>query len=199
MAIEIGTGGMSSEILQKALRRSPNLRVFSFENDSLWADKYLNDYPNQTHFELLRFTSADSLATHLEELISNLRDGKVSLAFIDSSPWESREVAVRALAHVAETVLVHDVDYFPRNRIFGQELVAPRFPNKMRLVHRPRAGELGLRSYSDVFSAWVELFPRRFASVYGPPTLLGSNLLSLEDLPIPPNMFVRSTSEDFHH
>ena len=44
------------------------------------------------------------------------------VCFIDQSPWLARYETVKRMKDRARFVLVHDVDYFPMNNIFGKTI-----------------------------------------------------------------------------
>ena len=86
------------------------------------------------------------------------------VCFIDQSPWLARYETVKRMKDRARFVLVHDVDYFPTNNIFGKtiEPIAHRQPGKF--------------DFSDVFSTFRVYFPNQpWPGHTGLPTLLGSN------------------------
>ena len=81
-----------------------------------------------------------------------------SIVFIDSSPWESRIQAYNHFKNSAEYILIHDVDYFPNNNIFGKKISNDNF------------------DFSDIFTKWALYYPEKpWPSISGPPTLVGTN------------------------
>jgi len=88
-----------------------------------------------------------------------------SLVFIDNAPWSARHLALLAFRARADYVMIHDVDYFPDNGVFGRTL-------RQTVPH----GDHGERSYDDVLRHWVEYMPPEpWPAPTGPPTLLGSD------------------------
>ena len=107
----------------------------------------------------------------------------IDLLFIDSAPWDSRSIALDILGPKSKIVIVHDVDYFPTNNIWGS--------SKSPLIS---STNLGNRDYSDVFTYWSEVFPNDFKERTGPPTLIGSNSIKdVENLSFE-NCFINSSS-----
>ncbi len=54
-------------------------------------------------------------------------------------------------------MIIHDVDYFPDNNIFGKKIDKYKY------------------DFSDCFTKWKLYYPKKFAYHTGPPTLVGSN------------------------
>lgn len=183
---EIGTGGESSRIMYEAMAANSNVYLVSFENDPKWLEIYKNMYlPHERH----KFVSVsdDAHWTHIIKSELDLLEGdSILLSFIDSAPWESRSSAVRILNQRSSLVLIHDVDYFPHNQIFGSEVEEiKRKPLRLFRYGKLKSKFLGKRLYDDVFVSWVEVFPEVPGYFTGPPTLIGSNSLSVHQIILP--------------
>lgn len=81
-----------------------------------------------------------------------------SLCFIDSSPWSSRELAMKYFENKSEYILIHDVDWFPTNKRFGTVLQGAHNFN-----------------FDDVSKNWNLYYPKKpWPAPTGPPTLVYS-------------------------
>jgi len=157
--LELGSGEGSTHLLH-LLCEQQRRALLTLDNDATWLGRYEERFRSDSHeFGLVE----DWYEVLHSEPVRTTRWGVV---FIDSSPWESRTLALRLLKNMATFVVVHDVDYFPRWGMFGVE-TAP-----LRGAH-----DRGGRDYSDVFSSWREYLPQEPwpYPLTGPPTLLGSN------------------------
>lgn len=185
---EIGTGGKSSEIFQNFLNKNPDYKLISFEHDFSWVEKYRQSFPEGDNFRIVHVPTVEDWNQSIAFELSKVGPNNIALAFIDSSPWESRSTALSLLKDEAQIVLVHDVDYFPHHDLFGVE--------NSPILKRPRNAfwygrllkeNLGSRNYDDIFKVWIEVFPSKPAWFTGPPTLIGSNQLNVEDVSLPRN------------
>lgn len=155
--LELGCGEGSTLLLHR-ICEAQGRRLLTIDNDASWLSKYRF---LESDFHRLISTN-DWLETLQSDAISKTRWG---LVFVDSAPWESRDLAVRILGDRATYLIVHDCDYFPLHGIFGRE-------------SRPNIGssDRGERNYAEVFRSWREYFPNDpWPAPTGPPTLLGSN------------------------
>ena len=183
---EIGTGGESSRVLTDWVKSSPCNFLYSFESDSLWIDKYLQDYGKIERHYVIYAPDIQDLRSKIDTTLSSISGLNLALAFIDSVPWDSRVFALEALKDIALITLVHDVDYFPHNGKFGIELAPIKFkPTRLFRYPRLERVNLGTRKYDREFTSWIECFPFVPGSFTGPPTLVGSNRISI-------------TAKDFH-
>jgi hypothetical protein len=157
--LELGSGEGSTELLH-ILCEQQQRTLLTLDNDAKWLARYEARFRTERHeFGLVE----DWYEALHSEPVSGANWGVV---FIDSSPWESRTLALRLLKDRATFVVIHDVDYYPRWGMFGTE----RSP--IRGAH-----DRGDRDYGDVFTSWREFLPLEpwpYPGT-GPPTLLGSN------------------------
>lgn len=156
--VEVGTGWGSTPFLLSNLTH-PSDRLFSFENDLSWHQEMSRHFPGSESHEWIFVGS--SWYHSLREFSRLTRP--IDILFIDSSPWESRTMALDLLSKRSALTLIHDVDYYPHNRIWGVE--------RSEIL---RPSEVGFRDYSSVFPFWVEVFPTEFFAETGPPTVIGS-------------------------
>jgi hypothetical protein len=185
--LEFGTGGKSSEIMREFMESDERIKLFSFENNINWLNKHKELYPNNKSHELIYVENEDWVETALK-VLSNIPKSQSVFAFIDSSPWSSRSSLVSLIRQRSEIFLIHDVDYFPHNKIFGTELNPIQF-RKSGLFRYGKldAALLGERNYDDVAKFWVEAFPDEPGYYTGPPTLVASDTLDVGGLAFPIN------------
>ena len=105
------------------------------------------------------------------------------MSFIDSEPWESRTEALELLKLNSKIVVVHDVDYFPRNNLWGLEIdPIKNKPINKYFYGKLKSENLGLRNYDSIFEYWVEIFPIYPGYFTGPPMLIGSNFIDVRKI-----------------
>mgnify|MGYP001422288480 CR=1 FL=1 len=178
--IEIGSGNHSSKLFSKQVR-SFSGKFISFENNHEWHLKIKNKFKNRKNTEFLFLDKLNK--ENIKSELDNLNIEKISLSFIDSEPWESRTEALELLKTNSKIVAVHDVDYFPRNNLWGVEIE----PIKNKPINRYfygklKAENLGLRNYDSIFEYWVEIFPLYSGYYTGPPILVGSNFIDVRKI-----------------
>jgi len=158
--IEIGTGGESSRIFRERLDKEPRASLLSLESDPIWIEKYRLDYQVHPRHTLLAINTEKSWFSAVQEIVRGAEEKGVGLVFIDSKPWDSRTTSLLLLRNVAKLILIHDVDYFPHNAIWGREVEQIKYnPVKWNEYGDLQRINLGYRDYSEVFSSWVEAFP----------------------------------------
>lgn len=193
--LEFGTGGRSSEIFSSHVAKSKIATYVAFEQNEAYLkdhqEKYSSDRTN-----LVKIDASNSWFKAIGDFLAKRTQEKIGLVFIDSSPWESRTLAVALLADFSDFVVVHDVDYFPREGSWGLDLVPM---NNLLATYRTAKmisyEDLGLRSYGDVFNSWVECFEPIPAAPTGPPTLIGSRSLDVNLLELPTSSLVIRSSD----
>ena len=191
--LEIGTGGLSSQIFRKYLENQ-KVTLYSFENDQRYYDIYLDTYKSHPRHEVILYSDQHQLIDEIKKLgLDELLDRVNILSFVDCKPWEYRVVAIHELKRVSTILLVHDVDYLPHNGMLGLErapiVYKPRFPF---IYGKLRRENLGARSYDDISSSWVEVFPRDAGWFTGPPTLVASNFLDVKRIDFPTGCIILS-------
>jgi hypothetical protein len=182
--LEIGTGGSSSKILQNAILKTPNSTLVSFENDYKWAKLYEEKYRPQHNWELIKKPD-ENWPTLLQRLLNRLHENDLLLSFIDSSPWESRTSSFEILKNRSNIVLVHDIDYFAVRGLIGTQISEIRYKPKSYFRYgKLESRNLGIRDYSQSLKYWRECFPVKPGYFTGPPTLIGSNIIDVRNVPI---------------
>jgi hypothetical protein len=183
--LEFGTGGKSSEIMREFMESDERIKLFSFENNINWLNKHKKIYPYHKSHELIYVENENWVGTSLK-VLDNITKSQSVLAFIDSAPWSSRSSLVNLIRQRSDIFLIHDVDYFPHNKIFGTELNPIQF-RKTGLVRFGKLDPslLGERNYDDSAKFWVEAFPDEPGYYTGPPTLIASDTLDVRFLGFP--------------
>lgn len=164
---EFGCGHGSTPLLHE-IARQRGLRLLSLEDDQDWLSTFQPNLETPWHeFRLVEDWQ--------EELSRPEWREQWGLIFIDNEPWEARAAAAKAVHDRAEYVIIHDSDYAAEHGLFGTSA-------------RPLLGahDRGERDYSDLFSSWREYFPPEPWPwpTTGPPTLLGSNLRDVNEVPV---------------
>ena len=91
------------------------------------------------------------------------------LCFIDQAPWLARYETIKFLGHSVKYIILHDCNYFPNKGIFGKVI-------KQALLKENIPGEFDFRDIFSSFKVYYPLTP--WPGHSGPPTLLGSNIIS---------------------
>ena len=111
IVLEFGTGDGSASILQSFARKYPNLRIESYEDNYNWYQnmklKYYHPNYNFNYTE-----SWDGLFLKGDILCFDY-----DLVFVDSSPWDSRIMAIEAIRDRAKVIILHDYDYYNKGVI----------------------------------------------------------------------------------
>lgn len=156
--IEFGTGhGSTGFILD--LINGTNRKLLSLENNEEWYSKMIKEYPPTSTHEYI-------FVKNWEETISKLNKEQFQIVFIDQSPWEARVWTLDHFLETADYILIHDVDYFPTNNIFG----------KINMQNSDKIPEF---DFNDKFQKWKVYYPDEpWPSSTGPPTLVGSNKIN---------------------
>lgn len=151
--IEFGTGDGSTGFILELIKNT-NRTLISVENNKNWYNKMIDLYPETLNHKYV-------FVEDWEMTIKTFDPSKYSIVFIDQSPWEARKWTLDHFKNDAEYVLIHDVDYFPKHNIFGKVITQYDF------------------DFSDCFENWKLYYPETpWPSNTGPPTLVGSNVVS---------------------
>lgn len=190
---EIGTGGKSSEIMRRITDDNSNVELISFENDINWIQMYRENYSVHPRHELCQINDLQDWETKISIKLQSIPKESYLVSFIDSAPWESRVITLNLLKDISQIVLIHDVDYFPHNKIFGVEKVAIKYKPKNRLHYgKLNSKYLGVRTYDKEFQSWVEVFPKKPGYFTGPPTLIGSNRIQILGINFDKNAIIQN-------
>lgn len=200
---EFGCGDFSTQAIRRFVDGDDQYRLVTFESNLEWAERVGKSLGMSERHEWEMISESNSWHRALMRRQMSLRvrsDGSsLDIAFIDSSPWDSRTIALLATREIASLVVVHDVDYFPSHGLWGSQS-SPIAPARDLSTgdFAFDASTVGARDYSDLFSSWVEFFPRGGPGPTGPPTLVGSNLQDLRKVlpPMPDHYAIWSTTDD---
>jgi hypothetical protein len=155
--LEFGCGNSSTGLIRNLIKGTSR-KLISYENNKEWYDKMLIDLPpNETHQYIF--------VTDWEYTIGTLPkiDYDNTLVFIDQSPWDARRLTMEYFKNIAGYVLIHDVDYFNNNNIFGT----------FKII---KDQELPEYDYADISNNWKLYYPEKpWPSPTGPPLLVFSN------------------------
>lgn len=159
--IEFGVGhGSTGFILD--LIKGTNRKLVSLENNKDWYDNISQLYPANNQHEYI-------FVDDWNESLNKLDKNGYSIVFIDQSPWEARIWTMNYFSKTAEYIIIHDVDYFPKSRLFGK-IVPSIIEIKDNINLEPNF------DFSDVFHNWKLYYPKKpWPCSTGPPTLVGTN------------------------
>ena len=161
--LELGAGDFSTPLIHTVAERG--VKVLTIDDNHDWLDKYkylrtdLHDFKYIDNKDIQTFYDGDN--------------EQWELVFVDNGTWEARGPAIEKYREIADYMVIHDSNYFPDNGIFGKTL-EPTVMNRR---------VMGRRDYSDVFKYWIEFFIRGWGK-QNPPTLIGSNKVSLKDFKV---------------
>lgn len=192
--LELGTGGRSSEIISNHVRKSRIAKYVAFESNEAYFQEHKKRY-SSNRTELVRIDSLNSWFRAIKDFLVTRTGERIGLVFVDSAPWESRTLAISLLVEEADFIMVHDVDYFPREGSWGlDEAPMGNLLKAYRKEGRLSYQHLGVRNYGDVFESWVECFESVPAASTGPPTLIGSRSFNVDAIALPKSsLLIRSS------
>ncbi len=171
--IEFGTGFGSTDLLHEMCKKEGRILI-SLDDDREWLSKFKKKYLGDGYkkdnsgwhkFYYVPGRNGES-PNHWVNFINNcklIQDLTFDVCFIDQAPWLARFETLKLMKEKSLFILVHDVDYFARNKIFGTEI-------KQVTQDTP-----GIYDFSDVLTHSKTYFPNApWVCETGPPTLLGS-------------------------
>jgi hypothetical protein len=121
--IEVGIGNNSTPIFVNYVNNVDGLNSYHFENNPEWFNKLSSKYQNEKSTFIL-FNGTDPRSSFDE---NNIDQKQFSIGFVDSSPWESRTIAINYLKNICDILVIHDSAYFPENNIWGTEVKKQSF------------------------------------------------------------------------
>ena len=174
--IEIGIGFNSTPLFINKVKELQNIKSYHFENDIEWFNKINTKYSSDKSNFI--FFNKGNLKEEFEKY--NVNENSYGLAFIDSNPWETRTFALNYLKETTDIVIVHDSDYFPENKIWGNNIKSIEFlPSSKYWYGRIDKNNAGEKNYDDIFKFWIEIYPKYPGHFTGPPTLFGSEKIDV--------------------
>jgi len=169
--IEFGCGEGSTELIHELCKKEKR-KVISLDDNFEWLQKHKEKYESeQSKFIYVpkSNTSDPEDASHWQKILKTEEIGKTDwdVVFIDQSPWMARYYTLLTFKDTAQYIIIHDCDYFPDNNIFGKTI---------KRVNRKKGKYL----FDDVFKYYKIYYPLKPwpYNITGPPTLLGSNIVS---------------------
>ena len=150
--IEFGTGNNSTGLILDCIKNT-NRKLLSIESNQEWLNKIKSEYPESNNHSYVFVNEND-----WKHYIDNIEKTDYSVVFIDQCPWIARKWTLDKFKDTAEYVIIHDVDYFPVNNVFGKFISEFEF------------------DFSDVSNNYKVYYPAKpFPCNTGPPTLVLSN------------------------
>lgn len=151
--IEFGTGNNSTGLIRDCIQNT-NRKLISVESNIEWLNKMKSEYPENENHSYIFVNEND-----WEDYINNIEKTDYSVVFIDQAPWIARKWTLDKFKNDAEYVIIHDVDYFPVNNIFGKVISEFEF------------------DFSDISNNYKVYYPAKpYPYKTGPPTLVFSNI-----------------------
>lgn len=171
--IECGCGH-SSTLLIKDLIKNTDRKLVSLESNLKWLNtfKHLEDESHKLfHIDAGR-ADTDATGKKWVDVIKRnayINNLEFEVCFIDQSPWTARTHTLNYFKDKCPYIIVHDVDYFPVHKKWGQA-------NRMAAPHGKKVYQM---DFSDIVRHHKVYYPpfQYFAGPTGPPTLLCSNIL----------------------
>jgi hypothetical protein len=109
--LEFGIGHGSTGLLRHILSDSDRMLV-SIEDNLEWFRKMKSIYPERANHRYIYLQPKEDGSHWKDFLASYTHPNKISIAFIDQSPWEARVWTLEALLDKTEYCMIHDADYF---------------------------------------------------------------------------------------
>lgn len=156
--LELGCGHFSTTLLHQLCE--PSRRpLMTVESDASWLQPFHKKYHRDWH----TFVHAVDWEAALNHPM--ILDTPWSVVFVDQNPIEARAMSVNLLKNKAEFLVLHDSEYYAKNKYFGKIIEEIEGPHNT-----------GRRDYSDTFRYYKEFFPvPPWHNPFGPPTLVASN------------------------
>lgn len=173
--LELGMGDGSTHVIKQFMNATQKL--YSIESDKDWFNRFTAN--NNHHMYYVDASNEDNDTTGqkwIDFIESNIKDVEFDIVFIDCSPWTARTWALKYFINKAKYVIVHDVDYYPLNNIFG----------KITNVYTNANNTKYELDFSDVAINYHVFYPpyEYFVSSGGIPTLICSNVVNTTDFNI---------------
>ena len=109
--LEFGTGHGSTGLLRHILAGTGR-KLVSIEDNLEWIDKMKGLYPESSEHTYIYLPPSDDGSHWKKFLESYKHDTKISVVFIDQSPWEARVWTLTHFLKISEYCMIHDADFF---------------------------------------------------------------------------------------
>jgi hypothetical protein len=172
--LECGCGDGSTILIREFLTN--NRKLYSIESNESWYNnyKYLQDDNHILYFNDATNEDTDETGQKWVTFFdNNLSDIQFDIVFIDQSPWTSRIYTLNYYKDKAKYIIIHGIDYYPSNNIFGTILSEEVISGKQKLT----------LDFSDIIEKSYLFYPpyEYYTCFTGIPTLLCSNLATTEE------------------
>jgi hypothetical protein len=162
--LELGVGLGSTSITSKYA--SKNRILISVDNDHTWIEKTKETYPESDYHKYV-------YTENWLDVIQNFANHKWSVIFVDQKPWSARALSYYILKNSTDYMLIHDVDYFTVEKVFGR---FKKSDNYLDCIYKNEKGEPLDIDFSQEFKHWKLYYPEKPWPYHtGPPTLVGTN------------------------
>ena len=177
--IEVGIGNNSTPIFVDYVNKVNGLNSYHFENDQEWFNKISSKYKNEkSTFFLFEGVNLES-SFHENKIYKK----EFAIGFIDSSPWESRTIAINFLKNICDILIIHDSTHFPENKLWGREVKKTKFlPDSKYWYGKINKNKAGESDYSSEFKHWIEIYPIYPGHFSGPTTLITSETIDIANI-----------------
>jgi hypothetical protein len=179
------TSTIANKIYDLEQQNERSIKLISVESSMDWYNLVKKKLPDIKNLEYI-YNGGDKIShwqNTTNKIKSILNENKPDLLFLDSSPWDSRTLALNEFQHKAKIIIVHDSCAHPYLGLWGTTESPIKYAPKNIFVYGELKREnLGKRNYSDKFKYWVEIFPKKPGHWTGPPTLIGSNIIDVRDI-----------------
>lgn len=149
--IEFGCGHSSTPLIRELIKGTDR-KLYTYESDLVWL-KQMEQLlpPTENHV----YIHAPEWKNTLFNLSS--KHSAPSVVFVDQSPWEARYKSFIEFKDKAEYIIIHDVDWFPKNGMFGRVNPSDEFDF----------------DFNDISDNWALYYPEKpYPASSGPPTLV---------------------------
>ncbi len=160
--LEFGTGDGSTGLLRHILAGTGR-KLVSIEDNIEWLQKMKALYPENDQHTYV-YLEPKVNAEHWKDFLNSYQHpNKISVVFIDQSPWEARIWTLSHFLNKTEYCMIHDADYFCKTEMLG------RITNASLPYTDETKYEFNLENYKLYFppAPWSDYR-------HGPPTLVTS-------------------------
>lgn len=173
--LELGANNITTPILSSFSQKNFKVVTVDFGENN-----YSPNLANNNH-TIIDLNKSDVGMTW--EKFVNVFPGKnIGMVLVNQSSWDARVASVMKYKDIIPLVIVPDCDYFANNGLFGKMVSKESFE-----TFTP-----GIIDFSDTFKSFTVVYPPKpWPMKTGPPVLVGSNVINLNDLQ---NLITLSTS-----
>jgi hypothetical protein len=173
--LECGCGEGSTHMIRNHIKGTGR-KLVSIESNLEWLNKYRHLHDDSHLLYHIPANNEDSMATGqvwTSFIASHLSDREFDVVFIDSTPWLSRKCLFDYFKSKAKVIVIHDFDYFPNNGLIGKTVRKETRDGKEVITCDLTGESKHYKLYYPPYS--------HFPSLTGPPTLVCSDVLTVEE------------------